>query len=415
MKAGAGKAEFSLPPKYLEIEDFVVVHRTLNARALVLEDGAKWILVSLELTSMPDEEAWALQKAIAERFRVDEGHIWICVTHTFSAPHFWSDTVLADSKKIAQKRRFRENLHRATMQALEKAFLTMGQVKVGLGCGYSSVNVNRDIQTEDGWWVGTKGLGLSDHQVYTLRIDKENGEPLAVLFHYAIQSSVLHGSRLSAGGKAVTPDVAGIACAHIEKNMPGAVAIFLIGASGDQAPIEKAVQETFVRGERVRTDRKEEGFGICESLGESLGETVRQTAQRLECIEACKELTFGRREFPVPGQKMEQELAELRPKTVPEYESCGDRTAVVEAIGIGELVFVGVKPELNCASGVTLQTLSPYAHTLVCTMVNGSAKYMAQRDAYERSTYEAMNSIYGKGAAEILIQETLGLLKEMKK
>ena len=91
---------------------------------------------------------------------------------------------------------------------------------------------------------------------------------MAALFHYGLQSSVLDGSALSAGGKAVSPDVAGIACDYVEKNTgdDDFVALYLIGAAGDQAPVEKAVTETFVRGEKIKTDRREEGFGICENL-----------------------------------------------------------------------------------------------------------------------------------------------------
>ena len=84
------------------------------------------------------------------------------------------------------------------------------------------------------------------------------------LSYSIMQFSLLYfeGSVLSAGGRAVTPDVAGIACDYIEKNMgnPELVALFLIGASGDQAPVEKAVSETFIRGERIWTDRKERRF-----------------------------------------------------------------------------------------------------------------------------------------------------------
>lgn len=47
-------------------------------------------------------------------------------------------------------------------------------------------------------------------------------------------------------------------------------------------------------------------------------------------------------------------------------------------------------------------------------MVNGGAKYMAERDAYDNSKYEAMNSPFGNRAAEILLRKALGLLEEMK-
>ncbi|MFR8220809.1 MAG: hypothetical protein ACLU9T_07020 [Blautia faecis] len=52
--------------------------------------------------------------------------------------------------------------------------------------------------------------------------------------------------------RAVSPDVAGIACDYVEKNTgdDGFVALYLIGAAGGRAPVEKAVMETFVRGEK---------------------------------------------------------------------------------------------------------------------------------------------------------------------
>ena len=415
MKAGAGKSEISLPEEYLKIEDFAVVHRTLNARAIVLESDSVMVFLSLELTSVPDEEAFEIRKMIGEKFHIEESHIWVCVTHTFSTPHFWSDSVLKEKSRIESKGEFRDELQKASLKAVEKAFSQLQPASIGIGTDYSLVNCNRDIRLEDGWWVGTNGAGLSDHQVNIIRIDNEKGIPLAVIFHYAIQSSVLQGSVLSAGGRAVTPDVAGIACDYIEKNMGNLelVALFLIGASGDQAPVEKAVSETFIRGERIWTDRKEEGFGICEKLGVSLGNTVCNRAGSIVCKEENNKIEFGNVEFLVPGKEMEPELKELHPSKYVEYKASQDKDTAVEVVCLGNIALVGIKPELNCGSGVTLQTLSPYPHTLVCTMINGSMKYMAEKASYDRFTYEAMNSPFGKGAAEILIEESLKLLKKM--
>lgn len=416
MKAGAGKSEIVLAEEYLEIEDFAVIHRTLNARAVVIESGQTVVLLSLEVTSLPDEETLAIRQKIAKKYPVKESNIWVCVTHTFSAPHLLPDFVLKEKEKIAQKAKYREELVNASLEAVGKGFADLQNASIGYGDGYSMVNCSRDVQLEDGWWVGIDGPGLSDHRVFVVRINKENGTPLAAVFHYGLQSSVLDGSVLSAGGKAVSPDVAGIACDYVEKKMgdDSFVALFLIGAAGDQAPVEKAVSETFVRGERIRRDRKEEGFGICEKLGNSLGETVCQIADQVVCTEKNPKLEFGRCEFAVPGKEMERELKRLHPVKAPAYTAAEDKTTSVEAICLGNLALVGVKPELNCGTGVAIRTLSPYPHTLICTMVNGGAKYMAERDSYDRSTYEAMNSPFGKGAAEILMKETLGLLEQMK-
>lgn len=416
MKAGAGKSEIILAEEYLEIEDFAVIHRTLNARAVVIQSGQTVVLLSLEITSMPDEETYAIRKKIAENYPVEEDHVWVCVTHTFSAPHLLPDFILKDPERIAEKAKYREELIRASLEAVGKGFAGLQNATMGIGDGYSLINCNRDVQLEDGWWVGTGGPGLCDHKVSVVRINKEDGKPMAAVFHYGLQSSVLDGSALSAGGKAVSPDVAGIACDYVEKNTgdDGFVALYLIGAAGDQAPVEKAVMETFVRGEKIRTDRREEGFGICEKLGNSLGETVCQITGQITCEEMMQELEFGKTEFLVPGKEMERELKKMHPMKTPEYIPAKDKVTTVEAICLGNLALVGVKPELNCKSGIALRTFSPYRHTLVCTMVNGGAKYMAERDAYDNSKYEAMNSPFGNGAAEILLRKALGLLEEMK-
>ena len=120
MKAGAGKSEISLPEEYLKIEDFAVVHRTLNARAIVLESDSVMVFLSLELTSVPDEEAFEIRKMIGEKFHIEESHIWVCVTHTFSTPHFWSDSVLKEKSRIESKGEFRDELQKASLKAVEK-------------------------------------------------------------------------------------------------------------------------------------------------------------------------------------------------------------------------------------------------------------------------------------------------------
>jgi hypothetical protein len=53
--------------------------------------------------------------------------------------------------------------------------------------------------------------------------------------------------------------------------------------------------------------------------------------------------------------------------------------------------------------------------TMVGTMVNGIDKYLPERSAYDRITYEAMNSAYGQGAAEQLTSCILKHLNQLRK
>lgn len=435
MRAGAGKSEIMLTDEYLEIENFTVIHRALNVRAVALEDKKKntFVLISLEVTSLPEEEAELIRTRLAENFLMEKASIWVCVTHTFSAPHLLPDMILRDEEKIKHKKVYRDELCRASIEAAGAAFAAMEPVILNYETGLCNANANRDVELQDGWWVGEGGLGLSDHTVSVLCLNREDGTPLAILFHYGVQSSVLDGSELNAGGKAVSPDIAGIASDYIEKvfKESGTVGLFLLGAAGDQCPVEKTVNETFVQGQRVRKDRREEGFRICEQLGERLGSVVCDIVQKMEGREetsggrqaddtaegraALDEISRGKVRFQVPGKEMERDLKKLRPVKRAEYLASEEKETEVEAVLIGKLAMIGVRPELNCCSGLAISACSPFQDTLICTMVNGAAKYMADRKSYDRFTYEAMNSPFGKGAAETLVQQSVRLLESLNK
>ena len=415
MKAGAGKSEITLTDDYLMVENFTVIHRALNARAVVMESEKVFVCLSLEMTSLPNEETGIIRKEIAERFGLEEAQVWVCVTHTFSAPHLLPDEILKDDEKIRQKGVYRDAVRKAAMEAVWRAFGTLQPVTVEFGSGLCDVNRNRDVELQDGWWIGEDGLGLTDHTVSVLCLRREDRTTLAVLFHYGVQSSVLDGSELSAGGKAVSPDLAGIASDHIEKfyKEEETVGLFLTGAAGDQCPTEKTVYEIFVQGERVRRDLQEEGFGICERLGERLGKVVCDVTQSVTCNNDESGITYGKARFCVPGKEMERDLKKLHPVKEAVYTPSEDKETEVEAVCIGELALIGVRPELNCCSGIAIRACSPFRNTLVCTMVNGASKYMADKGSYDRYTYEAMNSPFGKGAAELLTGQTLTLLNTL--
>ena len=415
MKAGAGKSEIALTDDYLMIENFTVIHKVLNVRAVIMENDGMFVCLSLEMTSLPEEAVEAIRKEIAERFGLEKSQVWVCVTHTFSAPHLLPDKILAEEEKIKQKRVYFDAIARASMEAAQRAFDSLQPVTAGFGEGFCDANRNRDVKLQDGWWIGEGGQGLTDHTVSVFRLNRKDGTPLAVLFHYAVQSSVLDGSELNAGGKAVTPDLAGIASDYIEKKYKeaGTVGLFLVGAAGDQCPVEKTFNETFVQGERVRKDLHEEGFGICERLGESLGKTVCSVMQGIVCCDIAGKIKYGNARFFVPGKEMERELKKLHPVKETVYTPTEDKEVEVEAVCVGELVLIGVKPELNCCTGIAVSGFSPFRNTLICTMVNGASKYMADKKSYDRFTYEAMNSPFGKGAAELLTKQSVTLLENM--
>ena len=109
---------------------------------------------------------------------------------------------------------------------------------------------------------------------------------------------------------------------------------------------------------------------------------------------------------------MNRNLRELRPTHFCEWEPDGDKEQTIELFALGDLAIVGVRPELTYPTLKQIQAVSPYSVTLTATLINGGAKYMADQSAYDRFMYEAVNSPFAPGAAEMLVREAAALLNQ---
>ena len=90
------------------------------------------------------------------------------------------------------------------------------------------MNVNRDIETPAGWWLGSNPRGFADHTMPVLAIRDAGGEYVAVLATADVQSSVLDGSRDSEGRRMASGDLFGFAAMSLEREL-GGVALLLPG------------------------------------------------------------------------------------------------------------------------------------------------------------------------------------------
>ncbi|MCC8047459.1 MAG: hypothetical protein LIP12_18560 [Clostridiales bacterium] len=442
LRAGAERRVIQIPPEYLAVENFGVVHDPIHARAVAIcQDGntndlaataetgdipradtskiigteaETILLVSLEITSMPGEEVDAIRARIAEENRIKIENIWVCVTHSFSSPHLLPDHMFSSQEQLALREKYREALQSAAVGAAKDAMEQLRPACLGIGTGECGIVASRDIELDDGWWVGTNGDGPTDRTLTVLRLDDLQGQPIALISHFAIQSSVMDQSVLSDGRKPITPDVSGLACRKAEKESGDSlVALFLIGAAADQAPIEKSVHETFANGQKIVSDQHEKGFEICGRLSDILKSRICEIAQ---------EASFAQDEVPirtisasltVPAKHMNRDLHSLRPTRAAVYEPDGESETTIEAIRIGDLALLGVKPELTCMTAASIMDQSGFSTTLVCTLVNGASKYMADESAYDRCCYEAQNSPFGRGAAEMLAKKAAEVLGEL--
>lgn len=413
--AGAGKAEIKLPDSFFPSEGFVTVHDPLHVRVFLLENREKIAVVSIEMTSLSEDVIAAIHEIVSKETGIISDHVLACATHTFSAPHFKPQPMCESEEDLRKNAQLLAALKAALIEACLKAAGSKQPVTFGSGIGQCGISVNRDMLTNEGWWLGSDETGVTDHSVTVLRFDRENGLPLAVLFVYNVQPSVMDGSLLTAGGKAVTGDLAGAASTYIESQFTETTAIFFIGAAGDQAPsLKSKFQYLDKEGNLQIEDIHENGFIISELIGKRLGLEVVNTVRKIACQPLSEPVHFEKHTLRFHSQQWNRDIHSLRPCREYTFLPAGDRDEPLGILKLGNTVLVGVRPELCAVTGLQIKENSPYPVTAVLTMFDGGAKYMPDDSSYERVTYEAMNSPFARGSAELLCENLAQLLRSGK-
>lgn len=390
MLAGAGKAPIDLEG-VLPFDGFDAVRDPLHVRTVVLQnpDGSRACLLSVDATSMRDDAA--LRLAAAGVVGCAAERVWVTVTHTFSVPHVRTPEHLADDAERDRNVLLAERLAGAVHDACVAAMEDLVPVRFETARGRCSVNANRDVETEAGWWLGIDPSGFSDRSVRVARLVSVDHlrRTVATLYSVDVQSSMVQGLRDAEGRVLVSADLAGEASRLLEERL-GGVAIFLVGAAGDQTP-------------RVK------GAGALPELGRILAAEVAATltdAERLR-VEAVE---LSRVAVPCPAQRR-ADFHSLAPTRSYEFVPDGTQDTLVSVARLGKLTVMGLQPEVDSAFGARLRGARP--GTLeVLTMVNGAQKYLPSAEAYDRITYEAMNSGFARGADEVLAAAILDLVKE---
>ena len=412
LKAGAGRAAIEFPPSIFPIEGYERLLDQPQVRILLLEANIQLAIVSVDITSIPTEIIADFKKIASQTAKIPEENILICATHTFSMPHFMPEQICKTTADKHQNE-ILFNLYKSAIQkAAQIARTEMKEARFGYETGTCDININRDILTKDGWWLGSNEIGPSDKTVIVLRFDDLEGRPISILFNYAVQPSVLDGSLTLNGAKLLSADLAGAASRLIEQEFEGkTVAIFFIGAAGDQAPLHKSKQNYLDANGNVEVkDFHEEGIILAESLGRLLGAEVLRVSKEIHSQPLKSAIKLESHSVRCPGQRMPMEIQSIKPTKSYNFRPDEDRDEPFEILTIGPVALVCLRPELTNQTASEIKRGSSFPITMVLTMVNGAAKYMPDQSAYDRLTYEAMNSPFGCGSAELLREKIIQVL-----
>ncbi len=402
--AGAGKAKINFSKEDFPIKQFTGIHDDLYIRVLLINSNQHFAFVSIELTSLTKDRIDFYKKIIHQLTNIDESNIWISVSHTFSAPHIPVESRNADEEKIISMMLFRTSS--SLKKAANKALSSMKPAKIGFSHSSCPLNINRNIPTRLGWWLGRNDDEYSNHDVRTIILKQENNNVISILYNFDVQASVTDNVSTKNGELLISSDLVGKASNDIENKLGNdSVAIFLPGSAGDQAPVFKGTNWQFGKDNQlVCLSIHEEAYSLADQLGIKLSQGVQKAVVETKKFTNKCEIKINHYSAYVPEQTVKYATKALRPSKNYQFEKTGNSLFLpIDILHLNNLAMIGTMPELNSSFGQKLREKFNDQNTFVCTLINGAMKYLPEDSDFIRHTYTAMNTKIGQGSDQIFL------------
>lgn len=215
------------------------VEQPIHAKALVMSQpgGEVVALVTLDLIGVRRPITRRVSDRIETRYGIPRKGLVLFTSHTHCGPlpndnlDKW-EIYGIDGNTIQPNIDFTTDLENKIVEVVGRAMAARRPVSLEYAEGQADFAVNRREQTANGYKIGVNKEGPTDHSVPVLKVtDTQSGKPVAILFGYACHNTTLGADQLKICG-----DYAGYAQSEIEKQNPGAVAMFVAGCGGDQNP-----------------------------------------------------------------------------------------------------------------------------------------------------------------------------------
>lgn len=419
--AGAGTAKICFPKELFPLEGFSgEIHDDPMARVLLLSCHEQVAIISLDLVMMLPPAVKRIQAILSEITDTKPENVWVHSTHAISTPHQPHPPWFGPKKELPPEEKakidvgsalYLEALEKSIREAAQAARAALRPAKMGVGTGESSVNINRDVPTDSGWWTGFNPDGYSNHTATVLRFDDESGNMIAGLVSFGMKACAIDNSEMKQGTRVISSDIPGLTCTLLEERF-GAPCLYLMAAACDQVPREMALYDEVAEDGSVRSVDLgvAKGLEIAERLGRKLANDTAAVLESISCDCTCCPISTASGEITW-GTKAR---GRAKPTGHVNWEETGTTQVESLAITIGDVALVALRPEVNAATEKQLWEASPYSTTLMVTMVNGSNNYMPDQSSYDRCTVAAQTTTLMPGAAEAWVAESVRVLAALR-
>lgn len=465
--AGVARADISPPVGIAHLNWGSQTHVTavgidpvgMLATALVVSDGKqKFAIVDIDAGSVRGLEA--VPGAASKITGIPAEHIRLNATHTHAGPAFQASKGPVGKDPAVYEKvidSYRSVTADKIVGAIAEADSKLRPVHAYGARGIGTININRRVRASGNKppAVGTNPDGFVDRELLVIRIDDAQGKPYAILVNFQC-----HGTVLTFENKMISPDWIGMVRKTIEQTFPGALALYLQGAAGNQGPIEGGTGDLAVAHRlgtilglqaaalamEIETTRREPVMeGYVESTAFAARQPWRVLGPRDATIKFVKEtLEVPRRTYtPAEIDRMSTQVA-LAKKQVEEATAKGDAWQKYQAdarlrrdgdllakwtlppdpspvkvdmqiLRIGDMAIVAMPGEPFAEIGAAIKKNSPFKITMFCGYSTGvGGGYMPIEPEFEQAGYEVEMTPYGAKASEKLIRDTTALYKRVQ-
>jgi hypothetical protein len=296
---------------------------------------------------------------------------------------------------------------------------------IGWGAGHvDDVSFNRRYWMKDGTLRTNPGYsnpdivrpaGPIDPLVHVIRIDDADGTPMGVFTNFACHPDTV-------GGTLYGGDYPAVLSRELKARLGSdVVSLFALGACGDINHCDFS---------------KERQSGVTERIGRRLAEEVLQVREKISLhasADAAAVRTFIEMELREPtAEELIHARSVVEGGTIVGPErffadqilqvsrmSGGKVQLEIQAVRLGDFAYVGLPGEIFVELGLAIKQASPYAHTAVGALTNGSIYgYVCTAEAYEQGGYEPRLKTFNRllpGTGERMVEAAGQLLQKIGK
>ncbi len=431
IKVGFGRTDIT-PPMGLYIAGYYAERRgdgvldPLEANCVAFSDGEKTaVVISIDLIGMPQTWADKLRNTISGITGLPYEAVYICCTHTHTAPTVSGSMYPRDEEYLSVSFRKIGDAAKCAVDDMTDAsfFTARGEVE--------GISFIRRYKMKDGTTRTNPGymnpdidhaIGTSDDSLQLVRIVRE-GKDDVVIINFQCHPDVIGGNKYSS-------DWPGRTRRAFEGAVPGTKCIFFNGAQGDtnhycltpEYHTEKSYRHSMhmglsVAGEAMKlytyaepiecngVDYKQYNYEVPSNRG---------TPEQLPLAEKYIALHEAGKRSEIPYTGMEYTTVVAEAYRIKQLENGPDSyTLYLNAVKVGSIAFSGIPGEPFTDIGRGIKDGSPFDMTIVCCCANGDEAYYPMQSAYDEGGYEARSSTFAAGIAERIIDGSVEMLKKI--